>query len=144
VNGKAEVWIDDKGGVCRLNRPDGLAFGPDGHLYVTSFRAEKGDTDSIRVYDADGRFVDAIELFDPDTEPRAFSQAILFGPDGDLFVSIYDKIDLFNNLGELRRYDVATKEYDVFAPNVADGGELLEPDYLTFGKTNPGTLNYEP
>jgi hypothetical protein len=144
VNGKAEVWIDDKGGAGQLNRPDGLAFGPDGHLYVTSFRAAEGDTDSIRVYDSDGSFVDAIELFDPDTEPRAFSQAILFGPDGALFVSIFDRGALGNHQGELRRYDVASKTYQVFAANVDDGGVLLQPGYLTFGKTNPSTLDYEP
>ena len=143
VNGKAEVWIDDKGGIGQLNRPDGLTFGPDGRLYVTSFLAQTGDTDSIRVYDSDGSFVDAIELFDPATEQRAFSQAIVFGPDGALFVSIFDRGALGNQLGELRRYDVASKTYQVFAANVADGGVLLQAGYLTFGETNPSTLGYE-
>ncbi len=144
VNGKAEVLIDDKGGVGRLNRPDGLVFGPDGLLYVTSFRAEVGDTDSIRIYAGDGSFLDSIDLFDPATEPRAFSQALVFGPDGALFVSSLDRGALGNNLGELRQYDVATKTYVVFAANVTEGGALLQPIYLTFGKTNPTTLNYEP
>jgi DNA-binding beta-propeller fold protein YncE len=144
VNGKAEVLIDDKGGFGRLNRPDGIVFGPDGLLYVTSFRAAPGDTDSIRIYDASGQFVDKFDLFDPATEPRAFSQALLFGPDGALFVSIFDRGGLGNNLGELRQYDVATKSYVVFAANASEGGVLLEPNYMTFGGTNPGTLSYEP
>lgn len=143
LNGKAEVLIDDKGGFGRLNRPDGLVFGPDGLLYVTSFRAAAGDTDSVRIYDASGHFVDKIELFNPASEPRAFSQAILFGPDGALFVSIIDRGALGNNLGELRAYDVPSKTYVVFAANVADGGALLQPNYMTFGGTNPVTLSYE-
>jgi DNA-binding beta-propeller fold protein YncE len=141
-NGKADVWIDDKGGFGRLNRPDGLVFGPDGRLYVTSFRAAEGDVDSIRIYDAAGNFVDDILLFDPLSDPRAFSQAILFGPEGQLFVSILDRGGLGNNLGELRAYDVVTKTYDVFAKNQTDGGELLQPIYMTFGQTDPSTLSY--
>lgn len=144
VNGKAEVFIDDKGGIGRLNRPDGVVFGPDGRLYVTSFSAGPGDADAIRVYDTDGKFVDAIELWDPATEPRAFSQALLFGPGGALFVSILDKGGVGNNRGELRRYDVASKAYDVFAANIFDGGVLLQPYYMTFGQTNPTTLTYGP
>lgn len=142
-NGKCEVLIDDKGGVGRLNRPDGLVFGPDGLLYVTSFRADGTDVDSIRIYGPAGGFLDSIPLFDPTTDPRAFSQAILFGPGGKLFVSIFDRGALGNNLGELRCYDVATHSYVVFAANVTEGGELLQPGYLTFGQTNPSTLNYE-
>jgi len=137
-NGKAEVFIDDEGGFGRLNRPDGLVFGPDGLLYVTSFSAGPTDPDSIRVYDADGELVDAIELWDPATEPRAFSQAILFGPGGALFVSILDKKGINNNLGELRRYNVLIHSYDVFVPN----GVVFQPYYMTFGNTDPATLEY--
>jgi hypothetical protein len=39
----------------------------------------------------------------------------------------------------VRRYDVATRAYDVFVPA---GGPLGQSWYLTFGQTDPSTLNY--
>jgi DNA-binding beta-propeller fold protein YncE len=133
-DGKVEVFIDDKGGPGQLNRPDGLVFGPDGYLYVTSFRAAPGDTDAIRIYDADGQFVGKLDLHDGLTQPRVFAQSLLFGPEGKLFVPI-------NNTGEVRSYNTPTTgDYDVL---VAAGGDLLAPVYMTFGQTNPSTLAYE-
>jgi hypothetical protein len=66
-------------------------------------------------------------------QPRAFAQALLFGPKGRLFVPI-------NTTGEVRRYDVMTKTFDVFVPS---GGPLQQPWYLSFRETNPRTLKYE-
>jgi DNA-binding beta-propeller fold protein YncE len=48
------VFIDDTGGIGGLNRPDGLVFGPNGNLYVTSFRfnsvpLDPAVVDSIRI-----------------------------------------------------------------------------------------------
>jgi hypothetical protein len=141
ADGKSEVFIDDKGGPVHLNRPDGLVFGPDGCLYVTSFQAAPGDTDSIRIYDAQGAFVSLIPLLNG--TPRAYAQSLLFGPGGSLFVPIY-------NPGEVRRYDpvnspkTGCKEYDAnsFAAFIPAGGDLLAPRYMTFGLTDPSTLNY--
>lgn len=127
-----DVFLSDPGGVGHLNRPEGLVFGPDGLLYVTSFRAAPGDTDAIRVYGANGAFMGKIDLYDPATQPRAYAQALLFGPGGRLFVPI-------NNTGEVRRYNVATGTYDVFVPA---SGPLGQPWYLTFGQTDPATLSY--
>lgn len=129
-----DVFIDDKGGVGQLNRPEGLVFAPDGKLYVTSFRANPEDTDAIRVYDAEGAFVDRIDLYQVG-EPRVAAQALLFGPQGRLFVPL-------SNTGELRRYDVDSKTFDVLALPYADGGVLQAPWYLTFGRTDPQTLEY--
>lgn len=128
-------FIADKGGVGQLNRPQGLAFGPDGRLYVTSFRANNSDTDSIRIYDQTGKFVDKINLYEPGKD-RAFAQALLFGPEKKLFVPI-------TNTGEVRRYDVASKQYLLFVPPARGGGQLREPWYLTFGATDAKTLNYQ-
>jgi predicted small secreted protein len=132
-----DVFVDDKGGMGRLNRPEGLVFGPDGNLYITSFRASMSDTDSIRIYDGDeGRFLDKIEL-DQVGQARAFAQALLFGPGGKLFIPISGP---FGNpdTGQVRRYDVSTKVFDVFVP----AGTLGVPFYLTFGRTNSATLRY--
>jgi DNA-binding beta-propeller fold protein YncE len=133
------VFIDDAGGVNGLNRPDGLVFGPDGNLYVTSFRfnspPDSGALDSIRVYNRGGNFKDSIPLNNVN-EPRSFAQAILFGPGGKLFVPISGNDPA--TTGEIRTYDVKTKQKDVFVPI----GTLASPQYLTFGRTDPATLAY--
>jgi len=133
-DGKAEVVIDDKGGPGRLNRPDGLVFGPDGRLYITSFRADPTDTDSIRIYEATGEFVSKIDLYDVATQPRVYAQSLLFGPGGKLYVPI-------SNTGEVRRYNTPTTgDYTVVIPS---NGNLANPWYMTFGHTNPSTLAYD-
>jgi len=134
------VFINDLNGsgeVGHLNRPDALVFGPDGNLYVTSFRASLADTDSIRIYDGHtGVFLDKIDLYTPPA-PRAFAQGILFGPGGKLFVPISG--GNATTAGRIRKYDVQTKSFEIFA-EIPTSQQLW---YLTFGKTNPGTLAYE-
>jgi hypothetical protein len=136
------VFIDDPGGVNGLNRPDGLVFGPDGNLYVTSFRFNSDPVnpaalDSIRVYNRGGQLKDSIPL-DIAGQPRSFAQAILFGPDGKLFVPISGNDPA--TTGQIRRYDVSTKKHEVFVKN--ENKALSSPQYLTFGRTDPATLAY--
>jgi hypothetical protein len=121
-----------------LHRPDGLTFGPDGKLYVTSFRASATDIDRILVFNAaTGACTDEIDL-DQVGQPRAYAQYILFGPSGYLFVPI---TAVAPNAGAVRRYDVSTKTSTNFiAPSPA--GPLGSAYGLTFGKTNPTTLAY--
>jgi DNA-binding beta-propeller fold protein YncE len=134
-----DVFIHDNGGVNQLNRPEGLVFGPDGNLYITSFRDNNNpntDTDSIRIYSANGEFLRKIDLYPVGhPEQRAYAQAILFGPNGRLFVPITNGL----NHGEVRRYNVADGTYDSF---IKAGGLLQYPWYLTFEKTDPSTLAY--
>lgn len=134
------VFVHDEGGAGRLNRPEGLAFGPDGKLYVTSFRANANDADKIMIYNNNGKKTSEIDL-DASGQPRAFAQALLFGPNDDLFVPISGNGP---DTGAIRRYDVKRKKYVNFVPPNALGGPLGAPWYLTFGGTDPGTLEYNP
>ena len=129
-----------------LHRPDGLTFGPDRKLYVTSFQADTTDTDKILIFDIFGNLTDKI-ILDPDVTyggPRAYAQAILFGPDERLFVPIY-------NTGEVRSYfkdndDETWYSHEngawKFYPFIRSGGSLIQPKFLTFGRTDPSTLQY--
>lgn len=131
-----DVFVESNG-VNNLHRPEGLVFGPDGNLYVTSFRADENDTDKILIFDGEtGAFLDKIDL-DTVGGPRSFAMAILFGPNGKLFVPISGGGP---DAGSVRRYDVETKAFDVFVPA---GGPLGAPWYLTFGNTDPATLSYQ-
>jgi hypothetical protein len=131
---------------CDLHRPDGLAFGPDGLLYVTSFRRDASDIDRILIFDVtntEDPLVDSIDLGGTGDE-RAFAQGLLFGPDG-LYVPISGGGPAYS--GSVRIYDVTTElepePYTVFVPATSAGGPLVNPRYLTFGQTDPATLAYE-
>jgi len=156
-----DVFIHETGGVGQLNRPEGICFGPDGKLYVTSFAdvntgvsdRHHVNHDMIRIYQGPsgnkpGAFIDAIDL-DPQfagpgqPQPRAFAQALLFGPGGRLFVPINGNGP---DTGSVRSYDVTMKTFpfQTIVPSAVSGGQLGQPWYLTFGKTNPSTLAYGP
>ncbi len=139
--GDKGVFITDEGGFGRLNRPEGLVFGPDRNLYITSFQNNTTDTDSIQIYDGKkGYFLRKIELYKIGQD-RAYAQAIIFGPNGRLFVPIYYPA---NNTGEVRQYNVdyGTAKYGTYDSFIMPGGKLINPWYLTFGKTDPKTLEY--
>lgn len=132
--------LNEEGEIGHLNRPDSLVFSPDGKLYVTSFRASEDDSDSIRIYDGHtGVFLNKIELYTPPSPPaaRAFAQGILFGPGGKLFIAIAGGDG--TTVGRIWTYDVKTKTLDEFA----EVPTLPTLWYITFGKTNPGTLAYD-
>lgn len=134
--GPGSVFVDGDTCGCDLARPEGLTFGPDNKLYVTSFRKNASDNDKILVFNGrNGHYQDKIDL-DVVGGDRAFAQAIVFGPKGKLYVPISGN---GADSGSVRRYNVNSKTYDVF---IAAGGSLIAPWYLTFGKTDPATLAY--
>jgi hypothetical protein len=69
-------------------------------------------------------------------QPRAYGQAILFGPGGRLFVPI-STLDSPSS-GSVRSYDVSNGTFNPFEPP----GTLGSGWYLTFGQTDPATLAY--
>jgi hypothetical protein len=128
--------------TCDLHRPEGLVFGPDGRLYVTSFRASTSDVDRILIFeieDGEGTLVDTIELYQPG-ETRAYSQVILFGPDGALYVPITPSV---GDTCSVRKYELIDGEWE-WECFVDTDSPLVTPYYLSFGETNPSTLAYEP
>ena len=141
-----DVFIDSSND---LNRPEGLVFGPDGNLYITSFRSsatpQTVDNDKILVFQgpsggSPGMFVNEIDLYTAVTpdRPRVYAQALLFGPGGKLFVPISGGTDTAQ-IGSVRRYDPSMgSHFDVFVP----AGTVQAGWYLTFGQTNPSTLAY--
>ncbi|WP_437864864.1 Vgb family protein [Sorangium sp. So ce363] len=135
-SGFVEVFVPEGDFPCDLNRPEGLVFGPDNRLYVVSFRASPSDLDRILIFNGDtGECVDQIPLNEPGA-PREFAQALVFGPDDFLYVTVITSTLPF--AGEVRRYDVTTKEYTVFIPE----GIIEAPNYLVFGRSDPATLAY--
>jgi sugar lactone lactonase YvrE len=130
----SDVVLNEEGGFGQLNRPEGIVFGPDGNLYVTSFRAAPGDKDGVRVYDpATGSLIKQIDYYDdPVNDLRVSAQAILFGPEGKLYAPMLQT-------GEVRAYDVTTGSYTTF---IEAGTELINPFFMTFGETDPSTLAY--
>jgi hypothetical protein len=152
-----------KAGVS-FNRPEGLVFGPDGNLYVTSFRTDSKDTDKILIFagpgsinPSPGSFIGKIDLesadYPADQQARAFAQALLFGPKGLLYVPITGlgpntggppDAPFGYSTGAVRRYNVKTRERVVpdFVLPFLQQGPLRQPWYLTFGNTDPATLAY--
>lgn len=105
----------------------GIVIGPDGHVLVASEESNK----VLRFDGATGAFIDAFVGDDPDTpgdETGGLSGpgAVLFGPDGALYVSSFDS-------DAILRYDGATGAFlDVFV--AAGAGGLDGPDAgMVFG-----------
>ena len=139
--------IDNTSPGCDLNQPEGIAFGPDGNLYVTSLRADTADdklTDKIlivKISDGKGTCIDKIEL-DEHYGDRALALTLLFGPNNSLLVPIAGPTG-GKDTGAIRRYDVKSKTFDYLVPR-GPNNPLIRPRYLTFRKMNPATLAYEP
>jgi glucose/arabinose dehydrogenase len=119
------------GEVSNLHNPEGLAFAPDGRLYVTSSRTDSADNGIVVVDVGTKRQVGFIPL------GQAFAQALLFGPRGNLYVPITGG---GNAAGSIRVYDTSTGNFSLLVEPLSS--TLKQPWYLTFSKTEPATLVY--
>ena len=120
-------------------------FDERGNLWVTSFRADADDNDKIlELSGPDKRNPGALKRVLPLAAPvnqggvRAYAQAILFGPRGDLYIPITGGDP--TTAGEVRRCRTRDLSCKVLVP--ADG-TLIAPFYLSFEHTNPSTLEYD-
>jgi hypothetical protein len=119
-----------------------LVFGPDGNLYVTSFRASSRDTDKILIFA--GRTLLTQIVLDQVGQDRAYAQALLFGP-GPVSTRDYLFVPITTpngpNAGQVRRYDVTDLSkisFDIFVPTTSKQNSPLGSSwYLTFRNTSP-------
>jgi hypothetical protein len=129
-----------------LHRPEGLVFDKAGYLWVASFRANSNDSDKILKLDGKtGQLIGSIVLSNPQSTPpeaRAFAQAIIFGPGGNLFVPISGNGLNTAAAGQVRRCNTKTLVCDVIVPANSAGGALVSPWFLIFRSSDPATLNY--
>jgi hypothetical protein len=149
-----DIFVSNDVCICDFNRPEGLVFGPDGNLYVTSFAklsstGQQLTTDKILIFAGPyrrkpGAFLAKIDL-DQVGQDRAFAQALLFGPGGRLFVPVSTPAGSY--AGQVRRYkvnDLDNIRFEIFVPS--NSMQTPPPGsvwfYLTFGNTDAATLNY--
>jgi hypothetical protein len=107
---------DTRDCINEINCTEGLVFGPapDFKPYITSFQANLNDTDTVVIAQGPkgafpGEYVCRTDLDDGASQPRAFAQALLFGPQGALFVPISGNGP---DQGAMRRYDLSAKAKD--------------------------------
>ena len=117
-----------------LHRPEGIVFGPDGNLYVTTF-LQGGDLDGVLGFNSAGQKISRRDWW-ATGQARVFAQVILFGPAGDLFVPVSSDFGV-------RRYSSASglQNYSLLPRT---GKSVRTGLYLSFRETNPATLAYQP
>lgn len=123
------AFLGDLGPTDELDGALGIVVGPDGRIYVASEESNA----VLRFDGTTGAFIDRFVADDPATmedETGGLSGpgAVLFGPDGQLYVSSFDS-------DAILRYDGSTGAFiDVFVPGGAggldgpDAGMVFGPD----------------
>lgn len=124
-------------------RPYGLAFGPDGHLYVASFRSDE----ILRFDGKTGGFMDFFAKGAGKENGLNGPNGLFFTPEGKLLVSTQGSVALHEGNGEIDfrfdsqilSYDLATKESSVWAsPGNLDQNDAGFSSLLGFSITPDG------
>jgi len=129
-DGATGAFIDEfvKQGMGGYNNPGGITFGPDGNIYVTSgTQSQSGPaTNNAQILRFDGRtgaFKDIFVSANSGGLENPFF--LLFGPDGNLYVSSVTKNSVF-------RYNGTNGAFiDTFIPS--NRGGLSRPTGMSFG-----------
>src|SRR5205085_8879523 len=120
-DGTTGAFIDVAASDFNLSGPVGIAFGPDGYLYISSVNSSQilqfdVTTGAPPVGGAPGGvFVDSgAELI--------FPTGLIFGPDGNLYVA--------SLAGNVLRYNGATGDFIDEFVKAADNAGLTSPNFL--------------
>ena len=106
-----------------LIEPEGIAFGPDGNLYVSSRSDEV-----LRYNGKKGKFIDVFASGHGLVDPAGIAFG---GPDNDLFVSSGLTDDGRGN--QILRFDGATGAFEAVV-DLANAAGLDDPEALAFGR----------
>jgi outer membrane protein assembly factor BamB len=139
-NGDKQVQVGEQ---SDLHNPEGIVFGSDGRIYVTSNQSNTNT--KILVMNPDtGRLLDSIPIADNSNFASVTAEALIFGPQGNLYIPITVRSLVSPRAaGGVWKLNPVTKQVDTsFIPVDFDLPIMVQPWYAAFGKSDSATLNY--
>jgi sugar lactone lactonase YvrE len=115
-DGRTGAFIDEFATSPSMKRPYGNAFGPDGYLYVASFRSDE----ILRFDGTTGAFIDVFASGIGAENGLNGPNDLAFGPDGALYVTTQGSVAdgmggiAYLHSSQVLRYDIVTGTGSVF------------------------------